>query len=206
MPGGVLWGNSDVESIKNQLVNMVTAFSASNGTTYNSLSSIGLSLTNSFTQLVANSATSSGSTGSQSTSVTTQQSDGTDGQLQALDVSKLQAALSADPGAVQSLLAGAQGMVTQIGTYLTGVTGFPTQVSSGLVGSAPKISLMQGYENSNSSQIQSIQEQIAVIQNNVNQYADQLRAEFTASESQLAGYQALQQQLSSFFSSGSTGH
>jgi len=121
--------------------------------------------------------------------------------LQALDVSKLQAALAANPTAVQNLLSGAQGMVTQLGTYLTGVTGFATQVSSGLLGTAPSVSMMQAYENSNASQITSIQEQISLIQTNVNQYADSLRQEFVAAETQLSGYQSLQQQLGSFFKS-----
>lgn len=201
VPGGVLWGNSDVSLVKDQLVNMVSSLNLTTGTTYNSLSTIGLTLTNSYTQLVANSSSTTGTTGAQNTQVTTKQSDGTDGQLQPLDVSKLQAAMAANPTAVQNLLSGAQGMVTQLGTYLTGVTGFATQVSSGLLGTAPTVSMIQAYENANSSQITSIQEQISLIQTNVNQYADQLRQEFVAAETQLAGYQSLQQQLGSFFKS-----
>jgi flagellar hook-associated protein 2 len=204
--GGVLFGNADVEMIKDQLVNMVSSFLPS-ASGYTSLSQLGLNLTSSFTQLVANSSnsdsSSSSSTGSQGNAVTTQTVAGTDGQLQ-LDVSALTKAFAANPSSVQNLLAGSQGMITQMGTYLTGITGLPTQTASGFLGNIPATSLMQGFENSNSSQISSIQQQIQLIRDNANQQADALRAEFVNTETQLAGFQALQSQLASFFkSSGS---
>lgn len=204
--GGVLFGNADVDLIKNQLVNMVTAITpTSTGVT--SLSSLGLNLTNQFTQLVANSSSSSGSsstssTGSQGNAVTTQTFAGTDGQLQALDVSALQQAMASNPSSVQNLLAGAQGLVGSMGAYLTGVTGLPTQTATGLLGTIPTVSLIQGFENSNTSEISSIQQQIQMIRDNANQQADALRAEFVDTETQLAGFQSLQQQLSSFFKQG----
>lgn len=205
--GGVLFGNADVDLIKNQLVNMVTNVIPGGGS-YTSLSQLGLNLTSSFTQLVANSpsGTSSSSpsaTGSQSGAFTTQTFAGTDGELQTLDTSALAKALAADPSGVQNLLTGAQGIVTQIGTYLTGVTGIPTQTATGLLGSIPSVSLLQGFENSNNSEVTSIQQQIALIKDNANQQADALRTEFVDTEAQLAGFQSLQQQLSSFFKSGS---
>lgn len=205
--GGVLFGNADVDLIKNQLVNMVTAVVP--GTSgYTSLSQLGLNLTSSFTQLAATtssskSSNSSSSTGSQSGPVTTETIQGTDGQLQPLDTSKLTAALADNAAAVQNLLSGAQGLVTKMGTYLTGITGLPTQTATGLLGSIPAVSLMQGFQNSNSSEISSIQQQIKLIRDNANQQADALRAEFVDTEAQLAGFQSLQQQLSSFFKSGS---
>jgi flagellar hook-associated protein 2 len=204
--GGVLFGNADVEMIKDQLVNMVSSFLPS-ASGYTSLSQLGLNLTSSFTQLVANSSnsdsSSSSSTGSQGNAVTTQTVAGTDGQLQ-LDVSALTKAFAANPSSVQNLLAGSQGMITQMGTYLTGITGLPTQTASGFLGNIPATSLMQGFENSNSSQISSIQQQIQLIRDNATQQADALRAEFVNTETQLAGFQALQSQLASFFkSSGS---
>ena len=130
--------------------------------------------------------------------------DGTDGQL-VFDSSKLAQAFLSDASAVQNLISGSQGMVTQMGTYLTGVTGLPTQTESGFLGSIPSVSLIQGFENTNDSQITSIQTQIQQIQDNANQQADALRAEFVSTESTLAGYQALQQQLSGFFKSSSGG-
>jgi flagellar capping protein FliD len=112
--------------------------------------------------------------------------------------------MAANPSAVQNLLNGAQGLVTQMGTYLTGVTGLPTQTANAMLGNIPVVSMLQGFENSNNSMVDSIQQQITQIQNNANQQADALRAEFVSTESTLAGYQALQQQLGSFFSS--SGH
>jgi flagellar hook-associated protein 2 len=203
--GGVLYGNSDVDTIKNELVNMVSAY-LPNASGYTSLTQLGLTLTSSFTQLTANngSSGSGSSTGSQGNAVTTQTIDGTDGTLQ-VDTSKLANAFLSNPSAFQNLFSGSQGVITQMGTYLTGVTGLPTQTATGLLGSIPTVSLIQGFENSNSSQISSIQQQIQLIKDNANQQADALRAEFVDTETQIAGFQSLQQQLSSFFSSGSSG-
>lgn len=192
--GGVLYGNADVDAIKDQLVNMVTAYNPNNSAAP-SLSSIGLDLTSQFAQLTT---TGSGSSSS-AQKVTTQTLAGTDGQLQPLDVSKFQALFASNPTAVQSLLSGASGMVTQMGTYLTDVTGLPTQTSTSILGSIPSVSLIQGFENSNNSEVDSIQQQITQIQANANQQADALRAEFVQTETTLAGYQSLQQQLGSFF-------
>lgn len=197
--GGVLFGNAEVETIKDSLVNMVTAYNPNNSAAP-SLSSIGLHLTSSFAQL-----TTTGSSGSSSSQkVTTQTLAGTDGQLQTLDSSAFEAAFAANPTAVQNLLTGAQGMITQMGTYLTGVTGLPTQTATALLGSVPAVSLIQGFENSNNSEIDSIKQQITQIQNNANQQADALRAEFVQTESALAGFQALQQQLGAFFGTTSS--
>jgi flagellar capping protein FliD len=206
--GGILFGNADVDMIKNQLVNMVSAY-LPNASGYTSLSQLGLNLTSSFTQLVANgsnsgSSSSPNSTGSQGNAITTQTVAGTDGQLQ-LDTSTLAAAFASNPSSVQNLLAGSQGLITQMGTYLTGVTGLPTQTATGFVGTIPSVSILQGFENSNSSQITSIQQQIQQIRDNANQQADALRAEFVNTETQLAGFQALQTQLGSFFKSSSGG-
>jgi flagellar capping protein FliD len=204
--GGILFGNADVDMIKDQLVNMVSAY-LPNASGYTSLSQLGLNLTSSFTQLVANNSNSSSSTnssGSQGNAISTQTVAGTDGQLQ-LDTSALAAAFASNPSSVQSLLSGSQGLVTQMGTYLTGVTGLPTQTATGFVGTIPSVSILQGFENSNSSQVTSIQQQIQQIRDNANQQADALRAEFVNTETQLSGFQALQTQLSSFFKSSSGG-
>lgn len=204
--GGVLYGNSDVELIKDRLVNMVSQY-LPNTSAYTSVTQLGLQLTGSFTQLAANSptsgSTSGSSTGSSGDAVTTQTVQGTDGEL-TFDSSKLIAAFSANASAVQNLFTGAQGLVTQMGTYLTGVTGLPTQTENGFLGSIPSISLMQGFENTNSSQITSIQQQIQQIKDNANQQADALRAEFVSTETAIAGYQSLQSQLGSMFGSTSS--
>lgn len=193
---GILYGNSDVQSIKDRLVNMVTQLNT-NGGAYNSLSTIGLQLTDSFTKLAqSTSGSNAGQVGAQTLA-------GTDGQLQALDVTKLQSALAANPNAVSDLITGASGLVTQIGTYLTGVTGVPTNTASSLLGNIPAVSLIQGFENANTSSIQSIQQQIKQITDNVNMQADQLRQEFVSTEKTMAGLQSLQTQLGSFFKNNS---
>lgn len=194
--GGVLYRNADVNSIKDELVNIVSGLNANSGT-YNSLSTVGLKLTNSFTQIAQN------TSGSNAGQFGTQTLDGTDGQLQSLDVNALQSALAADPNAVNDLINGSSGLVTQLGAYLTGVTGIPTDTESGLLGKIPSMSLLQGFENANTASVQSVQQQIKQIQDSVNMQADQLRQEFVASESQIAGLQALQSQLGSFFKSPS---
>jgi len=201
---GILFGNADVDMIKEQLVSEVSSVLPNAGASgYNSLSQIGLDLTDSFTLLQQSTSTSQ--SGSQSSSITSTQMQGTDGQLKPLDSAKFEAAFAANPNAVQSLLNGAQGLVVQMGTYLTGVTGLPTQTANALLGTIPPISLLQSFQNSNNSEIDSIRQQVAMIQENANMQADQLRAEFVQTEQSLAGYQALQQQLGSFFSSNS-GH
>lgn len=190
--GGVLYNNSDVGSIKNELVSMVSGL-LNNGGVYNSLASVGLDVSSSFQQLTSN------SNGSSNPQISTQTLNGTDGTLQALNVQKLEDALSANPTAVGAIFNGAQGLVTQLGSYLAGVTGVSTITTTKLLGSVPNISLIQGFENAIQSQVQNLQSQVTQIQDNANQQADQLRSEFVASEATIAGYQALQSQLSSFF-------
>lgn len=196
---GILYNNADVQSIKDQLVQMVTALNSSTGSpTYNSLSTIGLNITSSFTQLVQNTNTSSSSSGQ----ISAKTMAGTDGALQALDVSKLQAAFAANPSAVQTLINGKTGLVQQMGAYLTGVTGVPTSTATGLLGNIPSVSLIQTFENDNTANIQSIQQQITQIQTNVNMQADALRQQFVAAEAQIAQLQSLQSQISGLFKSG----
>jgi flagellar hook-associated protein 2 len=205
-PGGVLYGNADVDSIKNELTNLVSGFLGSQNQGYNSLAQLGLQLSDSFTTLTTgNNGSSSGqAAGSSSNPVQATTFQGTDGTLQALNVAQFQAALQADPTAVQDILNGAQGLTNQVGSYLTGVTGLPTQLNSGLVGNIPIVSLIQGFENSNTSEIAQLQDQLATIQDNANSQADTLRAEFVASETAIAGYQALQQQLNATFGTSSS--
>jgi len=200
--GGVLFNNSDVDSIRNQLTNLVSGFLGSDRT-YSSLSQIGLTLSSSFSQLTTanNGATDKTTDGTNPVQTTTLQ--GTDGTIQALDVNKLNAALAANPNAVQQLLGGTTGLAYRVGGYLTTVTGAPTLIAHGVVGEIPKISVLQGFENSNTDHITSIQQQIQQITDSANAQADLLRAQFTATEGQLAVYQSLQSQLAGFFKSAS---
>ncbi|MDQ6930898.1 MAG: flagellar filament capping protein FliD, partial [Candidatus Eremiobacteraeota bacterium] len=118
-----------------------------------------------------------------------------------LDVTKFKAAFAANPAQVQAIF-GSAGTIGSLGTYLTGVTGQPTTLYSGLAGTIPTISLLQNFENNNSSELTSLQAQVKLVTDGANQYADQLRKQFTSYEGQIAKYQALQSQLAGFFKNG----
>jgi flagellar hook-associated protein 2 len=195
--GGVLW-NSDIQSVKDQLTNLVSGFFG-NGKSYNSLAAIGLQLSSSFTVLQTS---SNGGSSTATQPVSTQQLQGTDGTFQALDTSKLQAALAANPSQVQQLFLGATSLSTTLGNYLGQVTGLPTLLANGVVGNLPVggTAIIAGFENTNNDQITSLTDRIKQVTDSANMQADQMRAQFTATEGQLAEYQALQSQLSGFLS------
>ncbi len=89
--GGVLFGNNEIDDLKNQLVSLVSNYDDTTSSSYNSLSAIGLTLDSSFSIGAADSSDSSNS--SSQNSVSSQTLDGTSGQLQALAVSTFTAAL-----------------------------------------------------------------------------------------------------------------
>ncbi len=202
--GGVLW-NSDIQNVKNELTSLVTGFFGSSNGSYNSLASIGLQLTDSFTTLSTSSTSGNTSSTNPNQPVSTQQMQGTDGTFQALDVSKLTAALAANPSQVQQIFQGSGSLTSSLGSYLGNVTGLPTLLTNGIVGEMPDggVAIVQGFENTNTDRISSLTAQIQQITDNANMQADQLRTEFTSTEGQLAVYQSLQQQLSGFFSQSS---
>jgi flagellar capping protein FliD len=164
---------------------------------YNSLSSIGLQLDSSFSVGIATSGDSSDSSdSSDSTSATnnssnnavgTQTLDGTDGKLQALDITTLTTALEDDPTAVSQLF--------------TSVTGLPTSLANTVVGNAPPQSLFQTVETEGQDEITSLQQQISTVTNQANMQANLLRTEFADSETQIAQLQAMQSSLTSLLSS-----
>ncbi|MBV8246559.1 MAG: hypothetical protein JOZ38_11590, partial [Candidatus Eremiobacteraeota bacterium] len=82
------------------------------------------------------------------------------------------------------------------------VTGVPTLLDSGLAGNTPPVAILQGFENANTDEINSIQQQVAVITDSANLQADMLRSEFVNTETTLAGLQAEQASLASFLKSG----
>lgn len=203
--GGVLFGNSDVIGIKDRLVGIATSLvsGGNNPLGYNSFSSIGLLVDDSFSVLQASSpnnvngqaGTSSNPTGASSSPVQTQTYQGTSGQFQALNAATFTTAFSANPGQVASLFTGAASLVGQLGSYLTQVTGVPTTLGSGLAGQIPSTSIIQDFENMNTSNITSLQQQVALITDSVNLQADTLRQSFISSEAQIANLQSLQSQL-----------
>lgn len=224
--GGVLYkyDNFDVINLKNQLIDTATSLVNTGSSSYNSLSSIGLLLSSTNTsQTVTPPATGS----SAAPTVSTKIGDGTDGTFAALDTAKFAAALAANPLAVQHIFTGVAqptsnpfagtflpdanissnsylaggSIVSLLGNFLTSVTGIPTTLFAGLAGTIPSISLFGNLENTNNSSVDSLNKQIQQITDAANAQADSLRKEFTASESQIAGLQAVQQSLGSLTSS-----
>jgi flagellar capping protein FliD len=201
--GGVLFNNQDVLSLRDQLVSYVSEMGLNNSNTYNSLASIGLSLDSSFTVDVAGSSTSSSDSVSldatdsaDQTSLTTKTYQGTSGQLTALDTTKFEAALAANPTAVMQLFTAKNNPIYDLASYLTTATGLPTALANGAqAGTVPPQSLFSELTALAHDQIDSLQQQIALVTNQANMQADLLRAEFTDSESQIAQLQAEQQSL-----------
>ncbi|HEY4440324.1 MAG TPA: flagellar filament capping protein FliD [Candidatus Elarobacter sp.] len=201
--GGVLFNNQDVLSLRDRLVNLVSNYATNTGSTsYNSLASIGLQLDNSFTVDAADSSNASNTT--TQTTVATKSYAGTSGKLQALNVSTFTTALGTNPNAVSALFTGTASLVGQLGAYLTGVSGLPTQLTGGIAGSVPTNSLFNTLTAQTSDQITSLQQQIKLVTDQANLQADQLRAEFVASESTIAQLQAVQGSLGALTGSGST--
>jgi flagellar hook-associated protein 2 len=196
--GGVLW-NSEIQNVKDQLTSLVTGFFGNSTGSYNSLAAIGLQLTDSFTTLSTAANGAQNVNGSQP--VQTQQLQGTDGTFQPLNVSKLTAALAANASQVQQLFQGSNSITNNLGNYLGLVTGLPTLLNTGVVGTLPVggTAIIQGFENTNNDQISTLTDRIQQITDSANAQADQLRTEFTATEGQLAVYQSMQSQLAGFF-------
>jgi flagellar hook-associated protein 2 len=192
--GGILFNNQDVLLLKDQLVNVVSGFGATGSTSYNSLASVGLQLTSQFSVETAQDST----TNSQDTTgLTTTSQAGTDGQFQPLDTTTFLAALAANGNAVQQLFTGTSSIIGQVGAILTNATGLPTQLKGGLDGTVPTQSLFSTIEEGNTNIISSLQEQIQTVTDQANAQADRLRAQFTASEGQIAQLQSEQSSLSS---------
>jgi flagellar capping protein FliD len=201
VPGGVLFGNESVQNLKDELVDLVSGLAQTNNTSYNSFASIGLMLDSSIAEITNSStsgdsadSTKDDSNGLQETTI-----DGTSGKLVPLDTTTFDTALAADPQAIESLFQDTSGIVGQLGNYLTYVTGTPTQLGTNgaFLGTAPDVSLIQGIENANTAQIDSINQQIASVNDQATAQANQLRQEFTASETLIAELQQEQASLSS---------
>jgi len=226
--GGVLFNydNFDVNSIKNQLITTATGLVNTGSSSYNSLSSIGLLLSSSNTTQTVTPPPAGSSSSTQPT-VQTTVGNGTDGTFAPIDTAKFAAALAADPLSVQKIFTGvtaptsnqfagtyfpdanisagsylSSGSITNLlGNYLTSVTGLPTTLASGFAGSIPTISLLFNLQTSNNSSVDSLNAQIKQITDSANLQADELRRQFTSSESTIAGLQAVQQSLGSLTSS-----
>ena len=190
--GGVLFNNFDVTNLRDQLVSLVTSLGSNGSASYNSLASVGLTLDSSFSVDTAASDTQNTSTQS---NVSTQTFDGTSGRLNDLNVNTLSAALAANSSAVAALFTGANSIVGQIGSYLTTVSGLPTQLTGSLAGKIPAQSLFSTLSSETNDQITSLQQQIKLVTDQANLQADELRAEFVNSETQIAQLQSMQSSL-----------
>ncbi len=215
--GGVLYGNYQISGLRDQLVNLVSGFIPSGSTSYNSLQSVGVELdTNS--QAVGTAADSDSSTGSSTSDDTNSANNSftvnaTSGQLQALDTTTFAAAYAADTQAVQNLFtlspklsgtqAGSQpvpgasyGFAYLLGSSLSNIDGLTTFLAnSAITPDSLSNVLLSSVVDSNNQQIDSLQQQISLINQEATQQADNLRTQFTASESQIAELQALQAQI-----------
>ena len=199
--GGVLFGNSEIDGLKDELVSLMSNFDDSTSSSYNSLSAVGLSLDSSFSVESADSSDSSDST--TQSGVSSQTMDGTSGQLEALDVSTFTSALQADPTAVAALFTGPSSLIGQLGSYLTSVTGLPTQLTGSIAGTIPAQSLFATVSDEENDQITSLKQQIASITDQANMQANLLRSEFVDSETQIATLQSMQESLSALTSTSS---
>ena len=192
--GGVLFNNQDILSLRDQLVNLTTAFGNTGSTSYNSLASIGLSLDNSFSVNSATTATGS-SNNTDQTNVQQKTFQGTSGRFADLDVTKFTAALAANPNAVSKLFVGATSVIGNLGAYLTSATFLPTQLTGGAVGKLPPQSLFDIFTAQTTSQIDSLQKQIQLVTDQANSQADRLRQQFTSAEGLIAQLQSEQSSL-----------
>lgn len=214
--GGVLYGNYQISALRDQLVSLVSGFIPSGSNAYNSLQSVGILLDTNSQEVGADSTDSTDSTTGKDSTTSDNNSftvNATSGQLQALDTTTFAAAYAADTSAVQSLFtlapklsgtqAGAQpvpgatyGFSYLLGSALANIDGLSTFLNNSVV-TPDNLSniLLTNITDSNNQQIDSLQQQIAIVNQEATQQADALRTQFTASESQIAELQALQAQI-----------
>jgi flagellar hook-associated protein 2 len=218
--GGVLYGNFQISGLRDQLVNLVSGFIPSGSSSYNSLASVGLKLDTSSQAVGTQSADADSSTTAKDSTSSSNNSftvNATSGQLAALDVTAFEAAYAANTSAVQNLFTlnprlqaasgsgggtvpvpgATYGFSYLLGQQLAQVDGLSTFLTGSLVSPGNlATSLLNSITTSNNQQIDSLQQQITLINNEATQQADSLRAQFTASETQIARLQALQAQIS----------
>jgi flagellar hook-associated protein 2 len=210
--GGILYGNFQIEQLKNQLVSLVSGFIPTGSNSYNSLSTVGLLLNTASQTVGVQDADSTDSSTSDSGLTVT---GGTDGTLAALDTTTFEAAYAANTAAVQALFTEVpkttsssssslsvstqpSGFAYQLGTLISNSNGLSTFLQNSAITPADLTNvLLTAVLDSNNNQIDSIDEQITQITQEANNQANELRAQFSASESQIAELQSLQSQIAS---------
>ena len=207
--GGILYNNSGVDQLRQQLISLVSGLNSKTGSqAYNSLTSIGLTLDSSFDTYSASSSSSSANSSTSSstnanTGITTSVESGTDGLLTALDTTTFEAAFAANPSAVSQLFTGASSAIESIGADLTQATGISSILANGLDGVAPTKSTIQSYEDQNTTQLSYLATEISAINNRATAQANELQQEFEASNAAISNYQAEQASLSALTNSSS---
>ena len=212
--GGVLYGNFQVSSLRDQLVNLVSGFVPNGSQQYNSLASVGILLDTSSQSVGATDADDDSSSSSDSSNTNSANNsftvNATSGQLAALDTTAFEAAYANNTAAVQSLftasptLVGNQpafgstyGFAYLFGSALSNIDGLTTFLTNSVVTpDSISDSLLNSITAGNNQQIDSLQQQITLINQEATQQADSLRQQFTASETQIAELQSLQGQIS----------
>jgi flagellar hook-associated protein 2 len=210
--GGVLYNNYQVSELRDQLVNLVSGFVPSGSSAYNSLQSVGIQLDTS-SQSVGTADDDSSSSASSATDNNSFTVNSTSGRLAALDTTTFEAAYAANPSAIQSLFtlapqltssnAGAPpvpgatyGFSYLLGSALANIDGLATFLTNSVITPDNLASvLLTSLTDTNNQQIDSLQQQITLINNEATQQADSLRQQFSASEAQIAELQALQGQI-----------
>ncbi len=210
--GGSLYGNFQISNLRDQLVQLVSGIIPSGSTAYNSLASVGLKL-NTASQTVGTASDSSDSSDATDSTNTVTVQGSTDGTLAPLDTAAFEAAYAANTAAVQSLFTlvppkagalAAQGATATVptgfaytfGSYLANANGLTTFLANSAITPQNLSSvLLSVVLDSNNQQIDSIDKQVASITKEANNQANQLRAQFTASESQIAQLQSLQSEI-----------
>jgi flagellar capping protein FliD len=216
--GGVLYGNYQISSLKDQLVDLVSGFTPTTSQAYNSLASVGILLDTASTTVGASDSDSDSSTKADDTTSSANNNftinDTTSGRLAALDTTTFEAAYASNSSAVSALftqtptLIGGSGdpqpeegspygFAYQFGTELANVDGLSTFLKNSVITPQDLSSvLLTSVTDSNNAQITSLESQIAIINQEATAQADSLRAQFSASETQIAELQALQGQIS----------
>ena len=213
--GGVLYGNYQISGLRDSLVNLVSGFIPSGSNAYNSLQSVGILLDTNSQEVGADSADSTDAKDSKDSQSANNNFTvtATSGQLQALDTTLFEAAYAADTASVQNLFTaaptlngtqpGAQpvpgstyGFAYLLGSQLANIDGLSTFLQNSVITPTDLSNiLLENVTDANNKQIDSLQQQIAIVNREATQQADNLRQQFTASESQIAELQALQSQI-----------
>jgi flagellar capping protein FliD len=194
-------------------VQLVSGFIPSGSSAYNSLASVGLKLDTASTTVGTTDANDSSDSSDSNQNDSNFTVNATSGRLAPLDVTAFEAAYAANTTAVASLFTNvpaaglnasqiaaggvSYGFAYQFGTLLSGASGIATFLkNSAITPGGYQSSLLNSVIDSNDLEIKSLQSQVDTITKEANTQANQLRAQYSASETQIAELQSLQGEIS----------